>query len=73
MLKHQKKAGVSRGTGYIWQKIWNNSNTENFNVLFDVGNFGGPKPNLSYDDLKILKDLISHNMSVKDVKKINKG
>lgn len=63
-----EKVGVSGGIGYKWQKIWNNSKNKTSNELFNMGNFGGPKPKLSDDDLNVLKELKADEMSVKDVK-----
>lgn len=63
-----EKVGVSRGTGYNWQKIWNETSNMTSNDLFKNSNFGGPKPKLSDDDLNVLKELKADEMSIKDVK-----
>jgi putative transposase len=64
-----EKVGISRKTGYNWQKIWNNSSSKTDNDLFKNSNFGGPKSKLSNDDLIILKNLSTDNMYAKDLKK----
>ena len=65
-----EKLGITMPTAYEWLKRWNKSGYDGL-----VPNFnGGPKPKLSEEEIKMLKNLLKHkdDWKLKEVRKLIK-
>jgi putative transposase len=65
-----KKIGVTKMTGYLWQNRWNENSYEG--LIPKKG--GGPKPKLSKDNLKTLKQMLKkkNNWTTNEIRRLIK-